>query len=516
MDVRSSAQTQQAPGTAAGAEGSAVAGEDAEGGSEIAFTPPAVGVVARSKWRHLPVAVLVSAYGVWFCLLSFKMYNGYGYTPFDLAIFDQGLWLLSHFHAPFVTIMGRNLFGDHTSFILFVIAPFYRLAPEPQGILVLQVCVLGGTAIPLYTLAQKLTHSTTIATLLAASYLLNPALQNGNMEQFHPEALQVLIITLAIYAAFEWKPVLLGTMVVLALLVKEDAALLVGPLGLWVLWKRNRFFGLLIVVGAILWAGIANEVIIPAILGMNFYANRIPFGGWHGVLDTLVRTPGQMWSYLGSGGRPFYCWQMGFSFGWGFMVSPELAAISLLVLAENIVSNDPYMHQIIYHYSLPLVPVLAIGTITAIAAQKSRMRRNILAALVAACALWSCVLWGLMPFSRDSFYPTDWNLPSSTIRAATYLETRLPPNAVVSAWYPFVSHIDHRIQVYVWPTPFSAIYWGLGTNNGGRLPFAGQVKFLILPVVLVPGNYRAVFASISKRYELVASLEGIGLYERTG
>lgn len=462
------------------------------------------------------MAVLVAAYGVWFCLLSFKMYNGYGYTPFDLAIFDQGLWLLSHFHAPFVTIMGRNLFGDHTSFILFVIAPFYRLAPEPQGILVLQVCVLGGTAIPLYTLAQKLTHSTTIATLLAASYLLNPALQNGNMEQFHPEALQVLIITLAIYAAFEWKPVLLGTMVVLALLVKEDAALLVGPLGLWVLWKRNRFFGLLIVVGAILWAGIANEVIIPAILGMNFYANRIPFGGWHGVLDTLVRTPGQMWSYLGSGGRPFYCWQMGFSFGWGFMVSPELAAISLLVLAENIVSNDPYMHQIIYHYSLPLVPVLAIGTITAIAAQKSRMRRNILATLVAACALWSCVLWGLMPFSRDSFYPTDWNLPSSTIRAATYLETRLPRNAVVSAWYPFVSHIDHRIQVYVWPTPFSAIYWGLGTNNGGRLPFAGQVQFLILPVVLAPGNYRAVFASISKRYELVASLEGIGLYKRTG
>ena len=100
--------------------------------------------------------------------------------------------------------------------------------------------------------------------MLAASYLLNPALQNGNMEQFHPEALQVLIITLAICAALEWKPVLLGTMVVLALLVKEDAALLVVPLGLWVLWRRNRVFGLSIVAGAVLWAGIANEVIIPA------------------------------------------------------------------------------------------------------------------------------------------------------------------------------------------------------------------------------------------------------------
>jgi uncharacterized membrane protein len=497
---------------AAGTEGSAIPGEAAGSGPETAFTP----LAAPSPWRHLPLAVLVSAYVFWFCLLSLKMYNGYGYPPFDLAIFDQGLWLLSHLHAPFVTVMGRNLFGDHTSFILLLIVPFYRLVPEPQGILVLQVCVLGGTAIPLYALAQKLTHSTTIATLLAASYLLNPALQNGDMEQFHPEALQVLIIALAIYAALEWKPVLLGTMVVLALLVKEDAALLVVPLGLWVLWRRNRLFGLSIVIGAILWAGIANEVIIPVILGVNYYANRIPFGGWHGFLDTLARTPGQVWSYLGAGGRPFYFWQMGFSVGWGFVVSPELAAIGVLVLAENIVSNDPYMHQIIYHYSMPLVPVLAIGTITAIAAQKSRIRRNILAVLVAACALWSCALWGLAPFSRDSFYPAGSNVPGSTIRAATYLEIRLPPNAVVSAWYPFVSHIDHRSQVYVWPTPFAAINWGLGTNNGAPLPFARQVQYLMLPLVLAPGNNRAVFESISKRYELVASLDGMGLYERTG
>ena len=512
MDVRSGRQAPQSPATAAGTQGSAIPGEASGSGPETAFTPPAT----ASLWRHLPLAVLVSVYVFWFGLLSLRMYSGYGYTPFDLAIFDQGLWLLSHFHAPFVTIMGRNLFGDHTSFILLLVAPFYRLVPEPQGILILQVCALGATAIPLYALAQRLTHSTTIATLLAASYLLNPALQNGNMEQFHPEALQVLIITLAICAALEWKPVLLGTMVVLALLVKEDAALLVVPLGLWVLWRRNRVFGLSIVAGAVLWAGIANEVIIPAILGVNYYANRIPFGGWHGLLDTVVRAPGQVWSYLCAGGRPFYCWQMGFSFGWGFMVSPELAAIGLLVLAENVVSSDPYMHQILYHYSMPLVPVLAIGTITAIAAQKSRIRRSVLTGLVAACALWSCVLWGVAPFSRDSYYPTDWNLSSSTVRGATDLETRLPPNAVVSAWYPLVSHIDHRTQVYVWPVPFAASNWGLGTDNGARLPFADRVQYLMLPVALGAGNYGALFASISKRYELMASLDGIGLYKRTG
>ena len=462
------------------------------------------------------MTLLVLGYVFWFCLLSFKTYDGYGYAPFDLAIFDQGLWLITHFHAPFVTVMGRNLFGDHTSFILFLVTPFYRLVPEPQGLLVLQVFLLGGTAVPIYALAQKHLRSTALATLLAASYLLNPALQNGNMEQFHPEAFQVLIIALAIYAALEWKPVLLGTMVVLALLVKEDAALLVVPLGLWVLVRRDKSVGLGIVAVGVVWAAIANGLIIPAILGTNYYANRIPFGGWHGLLDTVVRSPGQVLSYLGSQGRPFYVWQMGFSTGWVFLVSPELAAVGLAVLGENLLSNDPYMHQILYHYSMPLVPVLAIGTVMAIAALKTKSRRNLATALVVVCALWSCVFWGLAPFSRDSFFPKMYNLSSGTIRAAGYLEARLPPEAVVAAWYPLVSHIDHRTQIYVWPTPFSASNWGLGTNIGARLPVSKRVEYLMLPVPLPPGNSNNVFASVSKSYVLKASQDGLALYKKKG
>ena len=515
MDVRTVTEGHQLfrPDGGAG-QASGISRSDARAGPGEAGRTGHRGVRAMVQWKHLPVAALISAYVFWFCLLSLKMYNGYGYPPFDLAIFDQGLWLITHFHAPFVTVMGRNLFGDHTSFILLLIAPFYRLVPEPQGILVLQVLLLGGTAIPLYMLAQKLIHSTVIATLLVASYLLSPALQNGNMEQFHPEACQVLIISLAIYAALEWKPVLLGSMVVLALLVKEDTALLVIPLGVWVLCRRNRFWGLGIIGAALVWAGIANEVIITSLLGTNaYYTGRIPFGGWHSFMDTVVREPGRLWSYLGASGRLFYVWQMGFSVGWGFLMAPEVAAIGLLVVAENVLSTDPYMQQIIYHYSMPLVPVLVIGTVTAIAAQKSSMRRNVATGLVVMCALWSCVLWGLTPFSRDSFFPAGSNLSSSTIQAASYLEAGLPSNAVVSAWYPFVSHIDHRTQVYVWPTPFSTQNWGLGTNIGTRLPVAGQVQYLMLPVSLAGTNYRSLFVSMSGDYELVRSEDGIGLYK---
>ena len=53
--------------------------------------------------------------------------------PYDLAIFDQGMWLITHFHVPFVTVMGRNLFGDHTSFVLVPLRAVLSTLPRAAG-----------------------------------------------------------------------------------------------------------------------------------------------------------------------------------------------------------------------------------------------------------------------------------------------------------------------------------------------------------------------------------------------
>ena len=304
-------------------------------------------IAARPVLSHLPVAALIVGYIARFSDLSLRMYNGYGEPAFDLGIFDQGLWLLSRFHAPFVTIMGRNLFGDHASFILLPVVPLYWLFPEPQALLVLQTCVLAAGAVPVYLLARNRLHNTTLATMLAAAYLLNPALQQGNMEQFHPEAFLVLSIAVAIYAALERKPGLLAAAVVASLLVKEDTALLIVPLGIWVLLRRNRRWGARIIIAGVAWALFTYGVVIATVLGTtSFYADRIPFGGLGGFISTLFGHPERMWRYVRSGGRLFYLWQLGFSVGWGFVLAPGVAAIGVLTVAENVLSTDPYMHQI--------------------------------------------------------------------------------------------------------------------------------------------------------------------------
>jgi uncharacterized membrane protein len=471
----------------------------------------------RAAWsrEHAALTVLILLYVAWFSHLSLAMYYNRADPPFDLGIFDQGLWLLSHFHAPFVTVMGRDLFGDHTSFILLLVAPFYRLFPEPQGILVLQVIVIASAAIPIFLLAQRLLKSTVLSTVIAATFLLNPAVQQGNMEQFHPEAFEVLCVAWAIYAAYTKKAVLLGVMVVLILMVKEDAAVYVVPLGVWVALRRNLRWGAFITAGAVAWAAIANYVIIPAIMGpFALYAGRIPFGGWGGMFSTLLRHPGTFWSYLVGDGRPYYVWQMSFPFAWMFLIAPEMALIGVLALLENTLSTFPYMHQILYHYSMAIVPALCVGTAYAISRLKAVHWRQVAVGATLLCSVWSCVLWGLAPFSNANL-SFGWPPGSPTANALDYLDSLIPPNAVVSAWYPLVSHLDHRVDIYMWPNPFSASNWGKINEEGKRLPQASTVEYILLPDPLNSTQNSNVLGAIRNYYSVVSERDGYALYKRS-
>src|SRR5881227_3970681 len=70
-------------------------------------------------------SLLVLWYALHFGHLTSEVHRGYGDSAFDIGLYDQGVWLLSRFHAPFVTLMGRNLFGDHTQFSLLALVPLY-------------------------------------------------------------------------------------------------------------------------------------------------------------------------------------------------------------------------------------------------------------------------------------------------------------------------------------------------------------------------------------------------------
>ncbi len=462
-----------------------------------------------------PIFLLVAAYFLYFSVESIKVLDGRGYPSFDLAIFDQGIWLLGHFHNPFVTIIGRPLFGDHAQFILIPVAVIYRLLPEPEGLFLMQWAFIGATAFPIYYTAKKLIKSRVMATLLGAAFLLNPVTQQVNVMQIHTEFLLVFFVVWAIWAAIESRYGWLLAFVILALLVKEDAASMIIPLGVWVFFRRDRRWGIRVVVIALAFALIDNLLLIPAFLGApTIYTDRIPFGGVGGLLKTTFRSPGQVVSYLRSGGRPFYVWQIGFMSGLGFLFAPEIAGLALLVIIENVMSSNIYMHTSTFWYSLPLEGVLAMGCVWAVSRQKTVRRARVVTGVVFICALWSCILWGFTPFSQGRIYE-GISADSASYKAMTYVEQAIPPNASVAAFYfPWNTALDHRTQIYSWTNPFYDNAYGLPSQSGTRLPAADNVQYLVLPYPLTSPIDISTFKSISPDYHVVRARDGWRLYEK--
>ena len=462
---------------------------------------------------HLPVAAAIGFYFVHYALLSVQVQDAYAAPGYDMGIFDQGVWLLSRFHAPFVTVNGRELFGDHASFVLLLAVPLYWILPEAQTLLVLQAALLAAAAIPIYLLGLRRLGRSWMATPLAVAYLLNPALQHGNLEQFHPECFLVFFAAVALFAAIEWHPRLLIAAAIGCLLVKEDTALIVLPLAAWVAFRRDMKLGGWLAAGALGYMVVAYGVVINLLLGTTtFYANRIPFGGIWGLVRTPFVHPGRFWSYLTSGYKPFYVWQMAASFGATFLIAPEIAAIGILGFLENVLSLFPYMQEINYHYSLPLVPILATGTVYAVSRLRSPKIQAVATSYVLSAAIVSCALWGLAPFSRHSTYPHSPPGSLAVLEVNRALSV-IPPHAVVSADDAYVSHLDHRVYCYQWPTPFRAEYWGLYNQEGQVLPYAPTVQYLAISMYR-DGTSAKAFNRIAGQFMLIAEGGGVEVYRR--
>lgn len=469
--------------------------------------------------RAVPLFVMMSLYAARFSEITVASLRAFQQDAYDLALYDQGIWLLSRFHAPFMTVMGTDMFAAHTVFIFTLFVPIFWIYPHTAVLLVAQAMAAASGAIPVYLIARHLLRRWWPATVLGAAYLLNPGLQQGNLEQFHVEAFEAPLIGFAIYAALVWRPRLLAVMVVLLLLCKQDDALYVVPLGLWVLFKRDRWTGGAVVAGAVGVAAAENLVLVPLLLNgvPTTYAGWWPFGSLPATLRVLVRQPGRFLSYATGDGRPFYVWQMLYSGGLAALAAPSVLAIALPELAADTLSSNPYLHQIGRHYSMPLAAALACAGVFGIARLTRPRWRAAAVIAVTVSALWSCVLWGATPFSDNPPYVAASATPS--VHAIDALLARIPPEAVVSAGQNFVPNLDHRRSIYMFPTPFSQSYYGNPANNGKELPFAKSVQYLVLPkCIYCDGNIgnsgQVVFDRIAPQFKAVGTAGGVVLYKR--
>jgi uncharacterized membrane protein len=453
------------------------------------------------KWRRWsPWGIAVWAATVAFVALYgwliLDMHAAFATQTFDFGIYDQGLWLLSRFKEPFITLRGLNLFGDHASLIMIPMAPLFWVADDPRALLLFTVAALAAGGPLVYAIGRRSDLPPPLAAALAGGFLLYPALTWATWWNFHPELAAIPLMLGSFLLAAQRRPRLSAALLVAVLLVKEDAALVVVPMALWFGLARPRMWSLrqslIVAVVGIAFFVFEFTVLLPAFspTGELIYVGRYARFG-----DTMPEAfvgmivhPMTTLSVLFSARSIAYLARMLLPLP-TCLLRPSILLVAAPITAANLLSGQLGQQDIKFHYAAYLTAVVAIAAVLGAArlrqwlgdrADRPAMVVTVGAGLLA-IALVANVAWSPSPIGverRQWFGPDVFDE-----RRAEHL-AEIPDNAVVSA-DPFIApHLAHRTTVYMFPNPFAPLAWGAGGLP--PLPDTDTVEWVALRPVAYP------------------------------
>ena len=294
-------------------------------------------------------------------------------TAFDLAIFDQAIYLISQNQTPFSSLMAINIWGDHAAFIFYPLALLYKIYPDVHWLFLVQAVSLALGAWPSWSLARQAGLNNSISWAIACIYLLYPLIFNVNLFDFHPEVIALPALLAAILAARLNKTLWFCAAIVLVLSCKAVLSLTVAAMGLWLLCfdkKRNcGFIALFLGAG---WFLVVTQAVIPyfnqgrehAGIGRYQYLGNSVFE----IAINLIVKPNLVLE------RVFSLDTFGYLV---LLLSPVIwwlspRHLSSLIsagpmLAMNILSDLPAQRDLIHQYSVPILPFLLVAVISSLA-----------------------------------------------------------------------------------------------------------------------------------------------------
>lgn len=410
---------------------------------------------------HYLVPILAGVWAVWFGRLAVRSWNGFWFGVFDVGIFDQGTWLLSRFQEPFITLRGLHLFGDHSSYILVLLAPLYWIWPDINVLVVVAAVVPAVAAWIAYRigLAEGLRPWPAVA--MSVVVLLHPAMAWITWDSFHPETLAIALIPAAYLAARRGRPWLFVILGMLLVLVKEDAFLVLVPLAIYVGWRWKNLRWEALGVG-LLAAGVAVYNFGMALPGFSPTGELIYTGRYSWDIGSLIT-----WS------RPGYLAAMLLPAVIALR-APFVLAIAGPITVANLASQFAYQQEIRWHYTSYLLGVLAIAVPVGMAKLSDRWGDDVGLGIISrtrrlsipiTLPLVGVAVAGLLVLGPDLTFTGVWGAASPERQEAVYTAFEMiPDDAVVAASHTFAPQLAHRTQVYMLPNPWMADAWGVADD----------------------------------------------------
>lgn len=187
----------------------------------------------------ISVWVAVGVYFVAFTAMNWSLYWNLLVPHGDSAMYEEHLWNLLH-GKGFRSYLdnGRLFLGEHIQVIHLLLLPLYALWPSH---LLLELCeslALASGACAVFWIAARHTQSRKAATCLAIAYLAYAPVQFLDIaidfKTFRPIAFGVPLLLFGIDQMERGHRGRMSLLFLLALSAKEDYAIILAPLGVWI------------------------------------------------------------------------------------------------------------------------------------------------------------------------------------------------------------------------------------------------------------------------------------------
>ena len=383
---------------------------------------------------------------------------------FDFGIFSQMFYNMKESGLPMTTVERDGLlshFAVHVSPVYYLMLPFYWLVPTPATLQVLQAAVITSAVIPLWKIGKHHGLTGGQRMLVCVVLLLFPAYSGGTSYDIHENCFLTPLILWLLYGIDRKNTAITAIAAVLTLMVKEDAAVYVAVVALWLIVKtvlrfkkldvQNLITGIVLLAISLGWFFLVTGYLAKSGDGvMTYRYNNFMYDGSSSlitVIKSVILNPMKaVYECVDAEKLYFIAMTLLPLLGLPLLTRRYERYILLIpYILVNLMSDYQYQHDIFFQYTFGSNAFLVYLTVVNLADLKINWQR--IFALVAA-TIMSAACFGIV------VVPKAMNYPAQAIQYYDYYQNirdtldTIPDSASVTATTFYTTHLSQRKVLY--------------------------------------------------------------------
>ena len=422
------------------------------------------GIEISRKIALIAACVLFVVMTAVFGYLTSAKYKTYNNFTFDFGIFAQMYERMAVSFAPNTTVERSYMmshFGVHFSPIFYLFLPGYYLFRSPLYLFYVQSASVAAGVFAVYLIAGKLKLSGKLTLALELMYAFYPCLMNGTFYDFHENKFLTTIILFLFYFILSGN--LIGELgfSLLLLSVKEDAAIYLIVIALFVMINRKRIVsGAIMLVMAVVYFLAAQAIVAafgtegvmisrladyfisgePQSFFTIFKAVFFDIGFLIKQMFTAEKLPFLLWMLLPVCCAPF--------------MTKKISYLLLLfpMVPINLMQSWKYQYDVDYQYTYGVAALILVCAILIIAEMKTDKKRVVVLTSLLLCAVMSTALIYPKMKTADSYLKSI----GTSVEQVDELIESVPADATVTASHSLVPHLYKVEWLYTMPDYYSS------------------------------------------------------------